>query len=113
MTEPRKLKRGQIFLNLWAGWQSLFVYLRTQKDLCYGVGITKVNGKYKVRNVQYYKHDLQNDAEHFPLMGEIDINEMWLSTVLENISLRYKLIYQNYDEMGHMIVGGEVAEWET
>ena len=111
MTEPRKLKRGQIFLNLWAGWQTFFVYFRTSGRYCYGVQIVKVNGKYTVQNSQYYKQDLKNDEEHFPLVGSMDIEAMWLSRVLKRLSVNsYELIDKHYDADGHRLVLGEVAE---
>lgn len=54
MTEPRRLKRGQMFLNLWSGWQNIFVVLGTNNAYCYGVEVAKVKGEYRVCNAKYY-----------------------------------------------------------
>ena len=97
--EKRTLHRGDIFLNRWAGWQTLFVYFRTSGRFCYGVSITKVFGKYKVESAQYYKEDISYDTEYFPLIGNININDMWLNAVFGGITDMERL--SEYDEEGH------------
>ena len=101
MNERRVLHRGDIFLNKWAGWMTLFVYFRTSGRYCYGVSITNVEGKYAIRNAQYYKEDIMYDAEHFPIVGKVNINEMWISAVFENIP--DKNFMKAYTDNGHLI----------
>lgn len=109
MTEQRRLKRGQMFLNLWSGWENIFVVLGTDKAFCYGVEIAKVKGDYRVGKVKYYLKDLRNDCEHFPLIGEIDVKAMWLDRVFERItSDGRKILDEKYDYNGHRLVVSEV-----
>lgn len=112
MTEQRRLKRGQIFLNLWSGWENIFVVLGTDKAFCYGVEIAKVKGDYRVGKVKYYLKDLRNDCEHFPLIGKIDVKAMWLDKVFERITADGReILNKNFDYYGHKIrVESEVAE---
>lgn len=112
MTKQRRLKRGQMFLNLWSGWQNIFVVLGTDKAFCYGVEIAKVKGDYRVGKVKYYLKDLRNDSEHFPLIGEMDIKAMWMDKVFERITADGReILNKNFDYYGHKImVESEVAE---
>ena len=96
--EKRTLHRGDIFLNRWAGWQTLFVYFRTCGRYCYGVSITNVLGKQKVRSSQYYKEDLGYDAEHFPLVGHMNIEQMWIQSVFDKVDMT---MLREYEETGH------------
>lgn len=93
------LHRGDIFLNKWAGWLSLFVYIRTAGRLCHGIGMAKFHGKWKISKASYYKQDLEYDAEHFPLVGKINIQKMWTETILYHLS--DKNFLDNYLEDGH------------
>ncbi len=104
MSEPRRLKRGQMFLNMWSGWQNVFIVLGTNNAFCYGVEVAKVKGKYRVASVKYYLRDLKNDCEHFPLVGEMDVEAMWVGRVLERITPDgRKTINENYEANGHKI----------
>ena len=97
--KPR-FKRGQIFLNRWAGYKNLFVYLNANGQYAYGISIITINGEIKIQKAIYYKHDL-SDTEHFPVVGFIDIRTMWL-TALENGLTDTKQIDAEYDtKTGH------------
>lgn len=111
MTKQRKIKKGQIFLNLCSGWQNIFVVIGSNNAYYYGVEIIKLKGEYKVRNVKYYLATIRNDSEHFPLIGEMDIKAMWMDRVFERItSDGRKILDEKYDYNGHRLVVGEVAE---
>ncbi len=114
MTKQRKLKRGQIFLNLWAGQQSLFVISTVSKDRCYGTNIFKANGKFQIHNGEHYTYNLKHDEEHFKLVGEIDIDAMWIDTVFGQITQEgHKIMEENYHFDGHRLVAGEMAECQN
>lgn len=97
--EKRTLHRGDIFLNRWAGWMTLFIYFRTSGRYCYGVSITNVEKKHIIKNAQYYKESIVYDTEHFPLVGKININDMWIQAVLAGIP--DKSFINEYKENGN------------
>ena len=80
METKRELKRGDIFLNLWARWKTIFVYMGTNQGVCYGITFVEFKGKSEVQEAQYYKESLQ-DAERFQLIGHIDLLEMWKQNI--------------------------------
>lgn len=108
METRRVLKRGQIFLNRWAGWQTIFIYLRSDARNCHGIAITKCKSKYGVRLASYSKSDIQYDAEHFPCIGKMDITNMWINTALCHIITPDVL--KEYDETGHRNTTNTVGE---
>ena len=109
MTKQRKIKKGQIFLNLCSGWQNIFVVIGSNNAYYYGVEIINLKGKYKVINAKYYLATIRNDSEHFPLIGEMDIKAMWMDRVFERItSDGRKILDEKYDYNGHRLVVGEV-----
>ena len=100
--EKFTIKRGQIFLNRWAGYKTLFVYLNTSGRLANGICFVTVNGKTIIRKGQYYRQDLA-DANYFPKVGFIDIRKMW-ETALQNGITDNELIDKEYDSItGHTI----------
>lgn len=98
MSEKRTLKRGDILLNLWAGWQTMFVYLKTSGTLAHGVTLVKFYGKYKIQKASFYRSDL-NDEKNFPLVGHIDVMEMWKTAILNGIVVGFH--NNHYDESGY------------
>ena len=111
MTKQRKIKRGQIFLNLYSGWQNMFVVLGSNNAYYYGVEVARIKGEYRVYNVKYYLATLRNDSERFPLIGEMSAKDMWVEKVLECITYKgAEFIDNNYDENGHKLVRSEVEK---
>lgn len=101
--EKRTLHPGDVFLNRYAGWQTILVYIRSSRHkdpLAHCVYIVKVDGKTMVKEGFYYKHDLQYDKEAFPYLGHIDLKEMWKNTILS--ALTDKSFFDEYDETGHV-----------
>ena len=104
MTKQRKIKKGQMFLNLCSGWQNIFVVIGSNNAYYYGVEIIKLKGEYKVRNVKYYLATIRNDSEHFPLIGEMNIKAMWMDKVFERITADGReILNKNFDYYGHKI----------
>ena len=104
VTKQRKIKKGQMFLNLYSGWQNIFVVIGSNNAYYYGVEIIKLKGEYKVRNVKYYLATIRNDSEHFPLIGEMDIKAMWMDKVFERITADGReILNKNFDYYGHKI----------
>lgn len=83
---PRTLHRGDIFLNKYAGWRSLFVYINTSGRYANGVSLVRAQDKNIVQKTQYYKEDLRYDIDAFPLVGHINIQQMWENSVMENLT---------------------------
>lgn len=98
-----------MFLNLWAGWQDIFIVTACGKEVCYGVSVGKIEGEYRLLNSEHYTADLKNDEEHFKLIGEIDIASMWFDRVFERITKDgRKLILDNYDGYGNKLYGKKI-----
>ena len=84
------IKRGTIFRNLWAGYETYFVYLRQttiERERC-GDGIIiadyKRNG-WEMRRGQHYKSDLETDKEHYPVVGHIDVDRLLTDAIITEI----------------------------
>lgn len=88
------MKKGTIFRNLWAGYETYFVYqssvwsYKNEPPKVQGYGMAFVNGKWKVKKAQYYTRDLQNDTEHFPVVGHIDVDKVLIDAILAAIGER-------------------------
>ena len=86
-----ELKKGTIFKNLWAGYETYFVYQGTIKgknhtpDKSYGYGITFFRGKWEIRKCDYLPQDLKNDREHFPIVGYVNIEDILTSAIFNAI----------------------------
>ena len=70
---------GKLYQNKWAGYETYFTPaypVRTRKGESNAIGgyeVTKINGKWKCRKGSYYTHTIR-DEEHFPVVGEVNIN---------------------------------------
>ena len=96
----RKLKRGDILLNRYAGWMDYFLYLGSNGRTAYGVSFIKIDGKYKTKQVTYYTSALKEE-DKFPVVGYIDVKSLWENAFLNGITdTRFM---ENYDETGHKI----------
>jgi len=85
------MKRGTILKNLWAGYETYFIYMgwpvRTRKGeaaATRGYTITNVDGEWRFRTSEYYTHSLQ-DREHYPIVGWIDLDKLIADGVLQAI----------------------------
>lgn len=81
----------KIYKNLWAGLETYFVRVRQDERFAYGVGITNNEGKWGLRkNMMLYLNDLNHDSEHFPLVSEINLNEIIRRAIMESVGVRDK-----------------------
>ena len=89
------MKKGTIFRNLWAGYETYFVYMhpvRSGKNEPSKVGgycICKdIDGKWNVdKNAVYYAADLKDDI-NFPEVGLVDMEEILLNGILGGIDFK-------------------------
>jgi len=73
----------KIFKNLWAGYETYFIRMRTSEKYTTGIKIVKANNGWKVaHSTRFYTSDIKNDHVHFPIVGEIDIDKLILDSVL-------------------------------
>lgn len=86
------MKKGTILKNLWAGYESYFVYMgwpahsyKNEAKKTAGYSLINIAGKWKFEKAQYYCQHL-NDREHFPIVGYIDINSTFADCILKAIS---------------------------
>lgn len=84
------MKRGTILKNLWAGYDCYLIYMGRKNGvysrmLC----VHNANGKWEIRNAEYYTQDLK-DEEHFPVIGGINIEGIILSEVMDIHNTRLK-----------------------
>ena len=78
----------KIYKNLWAGRETYFVRMRQDKRFAYGVGITNNEGKWGLRkNMTFYLEDLNHDSKHFPVVGEINLNEIIRRAIMEAVGV--------------------------
>lgn len=74
------MKKGTIYRNLWAGCETYFAYLRTipapmgRNQKIVGIGLAILpDGEWKLeKRAQYYRHDVENDRVHYPVVGHVD-----------------------------------------
>lgn len=73
------MKTGTIVRNMWQpDYESLLVYTGSAGQ--YSKMLWILNGKYEgVHN--YYKRDILNDREHFPIVGYVDYKKVLIDTV--------------------------------
>lgn len=95
----RTFKRGEILLNLWAGYKTLFMYLGSNGSMAYGVALTEVDGKNRIRRANYYLSSLA-DRERFPTVGFIDVQGMW-EKAFEEALYDIREVNDRYGPDGH------------
>lgn len=71
-----------IYKNLWAGYDCYFVPTHTDKSKARGYRVHNAYGKWKVDKAWFAKETVE-DAEHFPKVGEIDLNKIIIENVLK------------------------------
>lgn len=87
------MKKGTIFRNLWAGHETYFVYqgsipargMRSATSYGYKLVLYPYSGKRKVSKASFYTHDLENDREHFPVVGHVDMDKVMTDAILSAI----------------------------
>jgi hypothetical protein len=88
------MRIGDIYKNLWAGYESYFVYtgktVKRSKGVStdtQGYGITRVSGRW-IFDVAVYDRQSLMDSRHFPVVGHIDLDEqkdIFVENILSNI----------------------------
>lgn len=83
-----RLRKGTVLRNMWAGYESYFVYESCVKvgkaDVAVGYGLIRLNENenWKLdKNIRYYKRDLY-DSVHFPVVGNINIDKLIINALL-------------------------------
>lgn len=87
------MKKGTIFRNLWAGHETYFVYqgstpakgTRSATSYGYKLMLYPYSEKWKVSKASYYTHDLLNDREHFPVVGQVDLDKVMVDSILSAV----------------------------
>ena len=75
-----------IYKNLWAGHETYFIRMSNSGRYAKGIGIVNVNGVWKVDyNASYYSSDLRHDKEHFPIVGNINLDNVIFENVMRCI----------------------------
>lgn len=85
------MKKGTILKNLWAGYETYFIYMgfpvrvgRFEASKVGGYSLSKINGKWIFERSQYYRQSIK-DTEHFPVVGHIDVDSAMINAVLSAI----------------------------
>lgn len=87
------MKKGTIFRNLWAGSETCFVYqgsipakgIRSATSYGYKLMLYPYSEKWKVSKASFYTRDLENDREHFPIVGHVDMDKVMTDAILSAI----------------------------
>lgn len=78
-----------IYKNLWAGYESYFIRMSNSGRYARGIGVIKINGTWKVKyGTSYYASDLRHDKEHFPIVGNINLDNVIFENVMRCINLQ-------------------------
>lgn len=85
------MKKGTILRNLWAGYETYFVYMnfparsyKNESKKTGGYNLVNVCGTWKLSRGVYYTCDIK-DAEHFPVVGCIDFDRILIDGILNSI----------------------------
>lgn len=87
------MKKGTIYRNLWAGHETYFVYqgstpakgMKPATSYGYKLMLYPYSEKWKVSKASFYTRDLENDREHFPIVGHIDMDKVMTEAILSAI----------------------------
>ncbi len=74
----------KIYKNLWAGYDCYFVKTNSDKMYAYGFNVHNAHGKWEVSKGKRYISSLR-DMEHYPIVGNIDLNKILIESVLEKV----------------------------
>ena len=89
--ERRYVKKGTILRNLYQpNYESYFVFRMYSGNDALGIWVIKTDKGIKVKwSSRFPKDDIQNDREHFPIVGHLDLDSLIVSHVLNEVS-RYE-----------------------
>lgn len=73
-----------IYKNTWAGYDYYFVHTHSNGFGVRGYSMHNAYGKWKV-NKAWFSNETIKDAEHFPKVGEIDLNKIIIENVLKEV----------------------------
>ena len=85
------MRIGTIYQNLWAGYETYFVYLGKnnkfgQSPVATNVlQITKLGNAWRMDMAQYSLASITEDEEHYPRVGYIDVKELLTKGILKGI----------------------------
>lgn len=85
------MKKGTIYRNLWAGHETYFVYQGAvptrgvSSRQSWGWGLVRLDDRWKLSRGNYYTRDLENDREHFPVAGHVDMDKVMVDAILSAI----------------------------
>lgn len=87
------MKKGTIYRNLWAGHETYFVYqgsvpargMKSATSYGYKLMLYPYSEKWKVSKASFYTQDLENDREHFPVVGHVDMDKVMVDAILSAI----------------------------
>lgn len=75
----------KIYKNLWAGYETYFIKTSSNGKFSYGYVIVNVDGKWTINKGSFYSSDLKHDNEHFPVVGNINLDKVIIDAVLKEI----------------------------
>ena len=75
----------KIYKNLWASYDCYFISSNSDKKYHYGYLVGKPKDCWELCPGQFYNSDIK-DTEHFPIVGEIDLNNIIVETVLNIVN---------------------------
>lgn len=59
--------------------------MRSATSYGYKLMLYPYSEKWKVSKASYYTHDLENDREHFPVVGQVDMDKVMADAILSAI----------------------------
>ena len=84
------MKRGDIYKNLWAGYDCYFIYQgHIRKDMVRGYCVHNAygNSDWRWKSAQYSaKSFTEDEGKHFPLVGHIDLEKIICNAILEEVN---------------------------
>ena len=68
-----------VYKNNWAGYETYFIRMGNSGQYAKGIALRNFNGKWKVDfHATFYRSDLRNDREHFPIVGRLNLEKLIL-----------------------------------
>ncbi len=89
----------KIYQNLWAGKETYFIPLTHNNEVTSGYSVVNVDGIWNLYKGNFYNDDLKNDTEHFPIIGELDFNQLLINEILQILQKNKKEQQDLYDNI--------------
>lgn len=83
----RKIEKWQIFKNLWAGYECFFVAQYLGPNLIEGYRVHNANKRWEIQKAEFYRQDLEYDAEHFPVVGKCNLNAILKVAIMRELGI--------------------------